>query len=134
MENVIDLPRRKLALSGLIVFCFGARTYGAEPPTLAEPKGSHTALGDLSRFRAIAVDTLRIAQTGDLHAARARIRDLEESWEDAAPKMKSLAPDKWKAIDSAIDRARRELRFWRAKRTDSVEALQSLIDTMDTVG
>ncbi len=97
------------------------------------PAGSRTALCDLSGFRAIAVDTLKLAQTGDLEAARKRIRDLEESWEQAAPKMKPLAPAKWEAVDAAIDPARRELRFWRARRTDSVEALQALISTIDSV-
>jgi hypothetical protein len=96
--------------------------------------GSRTALGDLSAIRALAVDALRAAQAGDLRAARARVKELDESWERSAPKMKTLAPAKWEAVEAAIDRAGRELRFWRARRTDSVEALQALISTIDSLG
>jgi hypothetical protein len=91
------------------------------------------ALGDLSGFRAIALDTLRTAQAGDLSAARKRMDELESTWNDAAPKLKRQAPEKWKKVDAAIDRAERELRFWRARRTDTVQALQELVRTIDSI-
>jgi hypothetical protein len=128
----MDLRRRSLVLVALVL---SSRVDGAGSPGAASaPRGARTVLGDLSGFRAIAADALRIAQTGDLATARARMKELEEGWERAEPKMKPLAPDQWKKVDSAIDRARRELRFWRAKRTDSVESLQALIDTIDALG
>jgi hypothetical protein len=106
-----------------------ARPRASEPPA----PGSHTVLGDLSAFRALAVDALRLAQTGDLRAARARVKELDESWERSASKTRPLSPAKWEAVEAAIDRAGRELRFWRARRTDSVEALQALISTIDAL-
>lgn len=91
------------------------------------------ALGDLSGFRAIALDTLRMVQAGDFSAARKRMDELESTWKSAAPKLKRLAPEKWEKVDAAIDRAERELRFWRARRTDSVQALQELVGTIDSI-
>ena len=91
------------------------------------------ALGDLSGLRVIALDTLRIVQAGDFSAARKRMDELETTWNSAAPKLKRLAPEKWKKVDAAIDRAERELRFWRARRTDSVQALQELVGTIDSI-
>lgn len=87
---------------------------------------------DLAALRAIAVDALRIAETGDLSAARKRIEDLERVWSREAGAVKLGSPDKWRALDTAIDRAERELRFWRARRTDSVEALQELVRIFDS--
>lgn len=97
------------------------------------PRSPGTALGDLSGFRALVVDALRVAETGNLRAARSRVEALEESWQRATPKMKPLAPDQWKTVDRAIDRAERELRFWRVRRTDSVEALRFLLSTIDSI-
>ena len=97
------------------------------------PPASRTVLGDLSRFRALAVEALTLAQSGDLRSARMRVKALEEDWELAATKMRPLSPDEWEKVESAIDRAERELWFWRARRTDSVEALQKLINTIDAL-
>jgi hypothetical protein len=110
----------------------------AQPASLpassqAASAAPHGPLGDLAALRAIAVDTLRIAEAGDLSAARKRIDDLEKGWDREAPKMKSRAPDKWRALDAAIDRAERELRFGRARRTDSIAALTDLIRIFDSM-
>jgi hypothetical protein len=98
---------------------------GASDPAQGAP-------GDLSGFRAAAVDALRSVQAGDFSTARKRMDELETNWNGAAPKLKRLAPEKWKKVDAAIDRAERELRFWRARRTDSVQALQDLISSIDS--
>lgn len=87
---------------------------------------------DLAALRVIAVDALRIAETGDLSAARKRIDDLERAWDRETPGMKVAAPERWRALDAALDRAERELRFWRARRTDSIAALQELVRTFDS--
>jgi hypothetical protein len=109
----------------------------------AQPTSSGTAnaqtprpgmpLGDLSTFRAIAVDTLKIVKTGDLGAAKKRIKDLELSWDQAEPRMKPLAPQKWETVDVAIDRALKEVRAWRATQEKCSEALQALISTIDSI-
>jgi hypothetical protein len=95
--------------------------------------GAPTALGDLTPFRAIAVDTLHIVDTGDLEAAKKRIKELELAWDQAEPKMKPRAPQKWDVVDVAVDRALKELRAWRSTQAGSREALQALIATIDSM-
>ena len=99
----------------------------------AERSGSGAPLGDLSTFRAITVDTLRIVNTGDLGAAKKRIKDLELSWDQAEPKIKPLAPQKWETVDVAIDRALKEVRAWSATQAGSRETLQALISAIDSM-
>lgn len=113
-----------------------AQSPAVRPASDMAPGASNPAqgtLGDLSGFRAIALDTLRIVQEGDFSAARKRMDELESSWNRAGPKLKRLAPEKWRKVDAAIDRAERELRFWRVRRTDSVQALQELVRTIDSI-
>ena len=47
------------------------------PATDGQHSTARTPLGDLAGFRAIAVDTLKIVNTGDFGAAKRRIKDLE---------------------------------------------------------
>ena len=107
-----------------------AQVSGAAPGASSPALG---ALGNLSRFRAIALDTVPLVQAGDFSAARRRVDELESTWNQAAPKLKRMAPEKWKRVDAAIERAERELRFWRARRTDSVQALEELVHTIDSI-
>src|SRR3979490_3118565 len=112
---------------------FGALAVGQPAAANAQNSRAMTPLGDLSTYRAIAVDTLGIVGTGDFAAAKKRIKDLELSWDRAEAKMKPLAPEKWTTVDVAIDRALKEVRAWRATQASSSEALQALISTIDAV-
>lgn len=107
----------------------------AQPVTGGAPNsqkpGSGTPLGDLSPFRFIAVDALKIVNSGDFGAAKKRIKDLELSWDQAEPQLKPLDPQKWGIVDIAIDRALKEVRAWRTSRASSSEVLQALISTID---
>lgn len=107
------------------------QTPGASAPMAQQPGAR--PLGDLSSFRVIAADTLRIVNTGDFDAAKKRIKDLEVSWDQAEPKMKPLALDKWQTVDVAIDHALKEVRAWRATPAGSSEALKALIATIDNL-
>ncbi len=89
--------------------------------------------GDLAALRATAAATLRIAEAGDLSAARRRVDDLERDWNRQAPELKSRAPDKWRSLDAAIDRAERELRFGRVRHTDSVAALRDVVSILNSM-
>jgi hypothetical protein len=95
---------------------------------------SAAALGDLSSYRAIAVDTLRIVEAGDLRAAKNRITELEAAWDNAEDKLKPRNSDKWKAVDKAIDRALEEIRASNPERAASTKALHDLIAVIDSVG
>ncbi|MCT4371281.1 hypothetical protein CLG85_013525 [Yangia mangrovi] len=72
--------------SGVEHFVIGATAAPAQ-------QGAGPSLGDLSKFAAIVSDTQKIAATGDLVAAEARITDLETAWDDAEEELRAKAPD-----------------------------------------
>lgn len=88
-------------------------------------------LGDLSEFRTIAVDVASIIDTGDLTAAKLRIKDLETSWDSAEAGLKPRAAKDWHVIDKAIDSALSELRADTPNATGCKQTINNLIVTID---
>lgn len=124
--------RRSLVVFLLIAPSTATRaipTLGQAPAPVAPKLGA--PLDGLSDIRAVAVDALQLVLSGDLRHARERIETLESQWREVKTRMRSLSPQRKQAIESAIDRVERELRFWRVRRTDSAQALQTLVDVID---
>ena len=88
-------------------------------------------LGDLKPFRVIADDALKIVKTGDLAAAKTRIKDLEVAWDKSAKTLKAANLDKWNVIDKAVDSVLKKLRAASPAADGSALALRALIGIID---
>ncbi|OCI98402.1 hypothetical protein A6U86_33790 [Rhizobium sp. AC27/96] len=88
------------------------------------------ALGDLSRFKTIANDTLTLVESGDMVAAQKRITDFETEWDAAQSRLYPLNHEEWGAIDTAADGAISSLRAKKPSPDNAKLALKTLIKVM----
>jgi uncharacterized membrane-anchored protein len=100
------------------------------PPAVASTK----PLGDLSAFRKIAEDMLRMVRAGDMSGAKSRADDLEKVWDDSQARLRPMNPEKWTLMDDAIDNVLKKVRSKQqngAEISDSLESLIAVINSLD---
>lgn len=97
----------------------------------AAPASTATSpLGDLSKFHAMAEDSLKSAKAGDLSGAQKKLTDFETNWDNAADQIRPKSFNQWKAIDNALDRALGKLNAKTPNAAACVKAIQDLVDRL----
>jgi preprotein translocase SecF subunit len=111
-------------------FWMPAQATSGQPAISASTAAS--ALGNLSVFRKITLDTAQLVQNGDMKAARVRITELETAWDQAEETLQPKSPSDWTSIDKSIDRALSRLRSGTPDPAACAEALKTLLAKLDS--
>lgn len=102
-------------------------------PSASAQSRAGSKLGDLTVFHSIAQDVATLVNSGDLHSAKARIKDLEVAWDADEAGLKPRAVKDWHVLDNAIDESLSALRAGSPSQADCEVALKTLLKTFDAL-
>ena len=108
----------------------GAAPSGTAGQAAAGAPAPRTRLGDLSAFRVITQDTLRLVTAGDQSGALVRVRDLEIAWDDSEARLKPRDKAAWTDLDAKIDKVLREVRATSPDPAGEKAALSTLLNAL----
>jgi preprotein translocase SecF subunit len=101
----------------------------AATPVATPSAGS---MGDLSYLKVIITDTEKLLGSGNMNGARARITDLESTWDQNEKKLRAIDPEGWTSIDKSLDRALKQVRTGSPDLAACSEALNTLATKIDS--
>jgi hypothetical protein len=84
-------------------------------------------LGDLSEYRTIAEDALKLVKTGDFAGAHARMKEFEKTWDNHEDSNKKKSYNAWKGIDNQLDFTLDKLSAKKPDQAACEKALDNLI-------
>lgn len=94
----------------------------AQPGTAAV-----SPLGDLSEYRTIAEDALKLVKAGDIAGAHKRLKEFETVWDNHEDSNKKKSYNRWKGIDNQLDFTLDKLGAKKPDKAACEKALQNLI-------